>query len=53
MPNAKFEDWTPLPVVAELLLNWSKGKDRPQSGSLIKISTKKGETKFETVNKNT
>uniref|UniRef100_A0A7S4IAM6 Dihydropteridine reductase n=1 Tax=Vannella robusta TaxID=1487602 RepID=A0A7S4IAM6_9EUKA len=49
MPNANFDDWTPLDTVANMLLKWSKNEDRPETGSLIKITTKSKETSFEKV----
>ncbi|ELR16129.1 dihydropteridine reductase [Acanthamoeba castellanii str. Neff] len=52
MPGANFDDWTPLPVVAGLLLGWAEGKDRPKSGTLISIATKNKETRFTVVQPN-
>jgi len=49
MPGANFDDWTPLPVVASLLLDWAEGKERPKSGTLISIATKNKETRFTVV----
>lgn len=49
MPNANFDDWTPLNTVAEQLLKWAKKEDLPNSGALIKITTKNKETTFEQV----
>jgi dihydropteridine reductase len=46
MPNANFDDWTPLPVVASLLYDWAVGTNRPHSGTLISIATKNRETRF-------
>lgn len=40
MPKADFSTWTPLDFVAELFLNWSTGKDRPTTGSLVQLVTK-------------
>ena len=45
MPDAKFDDWTPLPEVANLLLKWAQG-NRPASGALVKLVTKDGVTDF-------
>lgn len=45
MPDADFSSWTTLDFVAELLLKWAKGTDRPESGSLLKLVTEKGNTK--------
>jgi len=47
MPNANFDNWTPLSVVASILLGWAEGKERPKSGSLIKLVTKDKVTKLE------
>lgn len=40
MPKADFSTWTPLDFVADLFLNWTTGKDRPSSGSLVQLVTK-------------
>ncbi|EGC38570.1 hypothetical protein DICPUDRAFT_28422 [Dictyostelium purpureum] len=41
MPNANFDDWTPLEEVATKLYEWSsKSESRPTNGSLIKFETK-------------
>jgi len=45
MPNANYDNWTPLPTVAQLLVDWSNGKDVPKNGSLVKIVTENKETK--------
>ncbi|GAB6024946.1 hypothetical protein CHUAL_010047 [Chamberlinius hualienensis] len=47
MPKADFGTWTPLEYVAELLLKWSSGKDRPSNGSLVQLITKDGDTNLE------
>jgi len=52
MPGANFDDWTPLPVVANLLLGWASGRDRPKSGTLVSITTKNKETHFTVVQHN-
>ena len=36
-----------LDFVSDLLVQWTEGKDRPQSGSLVKMVTQEGETKLE------
>lgn len=46
MPQANFDDWTPLPVVAGLISGWAEGRERPPSGTLVSIATKSKETKF-------
>lgn len=47
MPSANFANWTPLSKVAETLLSWAEGKDRPNNGQLIRIATKDGVTTLE------
>lgn len=47
MPKADFGTWTPLDFLAELLLKWSKGTERPESGNLIQLITKDGQTKLD------
>lgn len=44
MPKADTSTWTPLDFVAELLLKWAKGDERPNSGSLVQLVTKGGQT---------
>jgi dihydropteridine reductase len=46
MPNSNFDNWTPLETVAEALLNWCDGKNRPKNGSFIKIKTENKKTEF-------
>eukprot|EP01119_Soliformovum_irregulare_P006870 TRINITY_DN1928_c0_g1_i1.p2 TRINITY_DN1928_c0_g1~~TRINITY_DN1928_c0_g1_i1.p2 ORF type:complete len:232 (+),score=66.93 TRINITY_DN1928_c0_g1_i1:1315-2010(+) len=46
MPNANFDDWTPLEDVAQVLLRWSNGDQRPESGSLMQLNTKNKQTEF-------
>ncbi|KAG8178730.1 hypothetical protein JTE90_025458 [Oedothorax gibbosus] len=46
MPKADFSTWTPLPFVAELLLKWASGKDRPDNGSLVQLITTNSTTKL-------
>lgn len=45
MPDADFSSWTPLDFVAELLIEWAQGTNRPKSGSLLKLVTEGGNTK--------
>nr|CAD7452460.1 unnamed protein product [Timema tahoe] len=40
MPNADYATWTPLEFVADLFLRWTRGEDRPASGSLVNLVTK-------------
>ncbi|KRT79821.1 dehydrogenase [Oryctes borbonicus] len=44
MPKADHTSWTPLQFVAELLFNWSTGKDRPANGSLMQLITNNSQT---------
>jgi len=47
MPDANFDDWTPLDVVGQLLVGWAQDPaGRPASGSLIKLITKDKNTEF-------
>ena len=46
MPKADFSTWTPLSYVAEMFMKWSKGQDRPKSGSLLALVTKNNETQL-------
>jgi dihydropteridine reductase len=50
MPTANFDDWTPLDVVAQQLVDWSKGNGRPKNGSLIQIKTQNKKTEFVPIN---
>jgi len=44
MAKADKSTWTPLEFVSSLLLKWASGESRPESGSLIKLVTKEGDT---------
>jgi len=44
MPNADFSTWTPLEYVADTFVKWTKGEDRPRSGSLLRLITKEHKT---------
>jgi len=46
MPNANFDNWTPLADVAHLLLDWSNGKGRPKNGDFIEVKTVNKHTTF-------
>ncbi|EFC42688.1 predicted protein [Naegleria gruberi] len=46
MPNADFSNWTPLDHVSEKIVDWIECREKPVSGSLIKIVTEHGNTKF-------
>jgi dihydropteridine reductase len=46
MPDANYDNWTPLEHVADLLLSWSNGKERPANGTLIRIKTENKKTSF-------
>lgn len=45
MPKADFSTWTPLEYLANLFMDWTAGKDRPASGSLVQLVTTNSETK--------
>lgn len=47
MPDANFDDWTPLDVLAKKLASWANGESRPTSGKIVAIKTKAKETSFE------
>jgi len=49
MPKADHSKWTPLEVVAAELERWTAGDGRPASGSLVKLLTEAGNTRFEPV----
>lgn len=44
MPKADHSTWTPLEYIAELFFNWATGVDRPESGSLMQLTTAAGQT---------
>lgn len=44
MADADFSTWTPLEFVADLFVKWTKGDERPSSGSLIQLVTKDSKT---------
>jgi len=44
MPKADFTTWTPLEFVAELFVEWIRGKNRPTNGSLLQLVTKNSVT---------
>ncbi|KAJ3639606.1 hypothetical protein Zmor_002956 [Zophobas morio] len=44
MPKADFTTWTPLEFIAELFVEWIRGKNRPESGSLLQLVTKNSNT---------
>lgn len=46
MPGADRSAWTPLDAVAQQIVAWSGGADRPASGSLVKIVTDSAGTRF-------
>ncbi|VDM66943.1 unnamed protein product [Strongylus vulgaris] len=50
MPKADHSSWTPMPWIAERLLEWTVDEaKRPDSGSLLKVKTKDGETEMSKV----
>jgi len=44
MPKADTTSWTPLGFVADLMLIWTRGEERPESGSLVSLVTIDGVT---------
>ncbi|EPY24746.1 hypothetical protein STCU_01823 [Strigomonas culicis] len=47
MPDASRSEWTPLSDVANQIIEWSNSEaGRPTSGSLVRITTKDGSTRF-------
>jgi len=47
MPGADTSTWTPLAEVGRLLLAWTEGRERFQSGSLVSLVTRGGRTRTE------
>jgi len=47
MPGADTSTWTPLSEVGKIMLNWTKGEQRFQSGSLVALVTTGGVTRLE------
>jgi len=47
MPKADTTKWTPLDFLAELMVKWSKGEERPEAnGSLVRLVTEESVTKL-------
>lgn len=46
MSGADFSTWTPLEYLAELFHKWTTGKERPATGSLVKLVTKNNKTEL-------
>lgn len=47
MPSSDFSTWTPLTALVEKTLEWVKEpSSRPKSGSLVKVTTKDGQSEF-------
>jgi len=44
MPKADTSTWTPLVYVADLMVKWTSGEERPESGSLVSLVTQDGIT---------
>ncbi|XKL59598.1 hypothetical protein PGB90_000614 [Kerria lacca] len=44
IPNADTSSWTPLNFISNLFIKWCNNEDRPQSGSLVKFTTKNNVT---------
>eukprot|EP01098_Paradermamoeba_levis_P000154 TRINITY_DN10161_c0_g1_i1.p1 TRINITY_DN10161_c0_g1~~TRINITY_DN10161_c0_g1_i1.p1 ORF type:complete len:249 (-),score=80.40 TRINITY_DN10161_c0_g1_i1:56-748(-) len=47
MPTANFDDWTPVEEVANKVLGWAEGKERPENGDLLAVVTKNKLTSYE------
>ena len=39
MPDADFSQWSSPEKIAEMLLNWSEGKNKPSNGSFAILQT--------------
>uniref|UniRef100_A0A0N4ZWR4 Dihydropteridine reductase n=1 Tax=Parastrongyloides trichosuri TaxID=131310 RepID=A0A0N4ZWR4_PARTI len=51
MPKADFSSWTPLELLGEKFVTWTKDpSSRPLSGTLLKVVTENNETSFISVN---
>lgn len=46
MPTANFDNWTPLSDVAQLLVDWANGKNRPATGAKVVLKTENKKTSF-------
>lgn len=46
MPKADVSTWTPLEFVANLFVDWTQGKNKPASGSLLQLVTENSQTKI-------
>ena len=47
MPKADMTKWTPLEFVADLMVKWSKGEERPEvNGSLVRLVTQDSVTRL-------
>eukprot|EP01104_Vermistella_antarctica_P020960 TRINITY_DN9214_c1_g1_i1.p2 TRINITY_DN9214_c1_g1~~TRINITY_DN9214_c1_g1_i1.p2 ORF type:complete len:248 (-),score=63.85 TRINITY_DN9214_c1_g1_i1:107-802(-) len=46
MPTADFTSWTPLEDVANVLVEWAEGKNRPATGTLVTVKTEASKTTF-------
>ena len=51
MPDANFDDWTPLETVAQTFVEWSTGKSRPHNGAFVTMKTQSKKTEFIVQNK--
>lgn len=49
MPNADFNQWTPLQFVAEMVFSWTQ-PSRPPTGSMLSLVTSGGVTTVSPVN---
>merc|ERR1712083_893529 len=47
MSKADTSTWTPLEFLSDLMLRWTKGDERPPSGSLVRLVTEDSQTRLE------
>lgn len=47
MSKADTSTWTSLEFLASLLVAWSRGEERPASGSLVRLVTRDNQTTLE------
>jgi len=50
MPDANFDNWTPLDTVAQLFYDWCTGRERPHNGAFVTIKTENKKTHFTVTN---
>ena len=50
MPDANFDDWTPLEHVGQLLVEWATATTRPKNGAMVQLKTQAKKTDFVLLN---